>query len=84
MIHANRAKEITDNFDPVTDRTVRLASAKSGISEKILAAARTGRYGIAVEMGSDIMEELVMYLCTDCGYSVSSTEDYYTVRISWA
>jgi hypothetical protein len=83
-MHANRAKEITDNFDPVTDRTVRLLSAKSKIFETILSAAQEGRYGVVVQMDADIMEELVMYLCTDCGYSVSPTEDYYTSRISWA
>lgn len=84
MIHANHAKEITDKFDPIADLHVRLSAAKSEVSEKILHAARCGRYGVDVDLDNDLMADIVEYLTADCGYDVSPAQDPCCVRVSWA
>jgi len=83
MIHANRAKEIADKFDPVSDRETRLAKTKAEISEKILEAARTGKYHVHVAIEADIAGDMCGYLCGDCGYLVTQTFPHSCFKISW-
>lgn len=72
MIHANRAREISDKFDPVSDREDRLLAAKASVSAHVMEAARDGRYQIYTSLlYEDIVEEVVAYLRTDCGYFVT-------------
>lgn len=88
MIHANRAREIADKFDPVSDREDRLLAIKATISAHIMEAAREGRYEIYTSLlYDDIIEEIIGYLRKDCGYTVTQESDPTWpdfITVSWA
>lgn len=85
-MHANRAKEIADNFDRVTYLAALLEKEKSAVVERILSIARDGGYYIlhALEH-QDLADGLVKYLEVDCGYKVARNCDDLGVflEISW-
>lgn len=88
MIHRNRAKEIADKFDPVSDREDRLLATKATISAHVMEAARDGRYEIYTSLlYEDIIEDMIAYLRTDCGYTVIQESDPKWpdfITVSWA
>lgn len=87
MIHANRAREISGKFDPVSDREDRLLAAKAAISAHVMEAAREGRYQIYTSLlYEDIVGEMITYLSTDCGYTVTQESDprwLDFITVSW-